>query len=162
MERRTTKDTGETILVPAPASRKVGGNGIDWALLLRTPWRAVPSWGRQGYELGSWPEVVLALADHLSPEGMLHGYCTYVEGEITPRWFRSEHQRTQAVSAEACQYWANGRSDCPGELRGKPVGELMGTEGLCEPYSGDASGSSPNRKHTVDGFWFGEDPVHRG
>lgn len=137
MEQRITKDTGETILVPAPASRKIDGDGIDWARLLRNPWRAVPSWGRQGYELGSWPDVVFALADYSTPEGMLYGYCTYVEGEITPMWFRTEQQRSQAITAEACEYWANGPAICPTELRGKPVSDLFKIEGLCEPYVSD-------------------------
>lgn len=41
-----------------PNGHDHGGDGYDWMdLAQRTPWVVIPSWGRDGWDLGSWPYV---------------------------------------------------------------------------------------------------------
>ncbi len=111
--------------------------------MLRHPWTKVPRWGRPGYELGSWPDVVFALSAFDDRHGTLHGYCTYVEGEITSRWYRSRVERDLAVSEEACGYWASGRASAPPGLQGRNPRDFYLVDGLCDPHLPATEATTP-------------------
>ncbi|MGO2328505.1 hypothetical protein [Glutamicibacter arilaitensis] len=134
----TTKDTGETVIVPATVERDVYGQGYDWIQSLEgSGWYEVPGWGRDGWDLGSWPYIIFAAAVTSDEKGQLFGYCTYVEGDVTARWYRSCEARNLAISKEAFWYWASGQSDGPEALEGMDPQDFRQIDGLCEPYLPD-------------------------
>lgn len=131
----TTKDTRETVTVPATVERDMYGEGYDWMESLDgTGWHEVPGWGRDGWDLGSWPYIIFAAAKTEDETGKLFGYTTYVEGDVTARWYRSCEARNLAISKEAFWYWASGQSDGPEALEGMNPQEFKQIDGLCEPY----------------------------
>ncbi|WP_461634643.1 hypothetical protein [Glutamicibacter soli] len=65
----------------------------------------------------------------------LFGYCTYVEGDVVARWYRSRDARSHAISKEAFWYWASGQAYGPEALRGLNPQEFRPIDGLCEPFS---------------------------
>lgn len=77
--------------------------------------------------------------------GTLHGYCTYVEGEITSRWYRSRVERDLAVSEEACGYWASGRASAPPGLQGRNPRDFYLVDGLCDPHLPATEATTPLR-----------------
>ncbi|MGC0271237.1 hypothetical protein ACPROK_16940 (plasmid) [Glutamicibacter soli] len=134
----TTKDTDETVIVPATVERDVYGQGYDWIQSLEgSGWYEVPGWGRDGWDLGSWPYIIFAAAVASDEKGQLFGYCTYVEGDVTARWYRSCEARNLAISKEAFWYWASGQSDGPEALEGMDPQDFRQIDGLCEPYLPD-------------------------
>lgn len=135
----TTKDTGETVIVPATVERDVYGEGYDWIQSLEgSGWYEVSGWGRDGWDLGSWPYIIFAAAVASDEKGQLFGYCTYVEGDVTARWYRSCEARNLAISKEAFWYWASGQSDGPEALEGMDPQDFRQIDGLCEPYLPDS------------------------
>ena len=44
-------------------------DGYDWMAKVRRPWAPVPSWGRDGWDMGDWPLVIVLTC------------CSYVEEE---------------------------------------------------------------------------------
>ena len=134
MEQTATADTGEAVSVPAAPVRDPWGNGYDWIDQLSAPWAVTAAWGRDGYDLGAWPYIVFAQTTAEDAAGALYGYCTYVEGDITARWYRTEQARTTAISKEAFWYWASGQADGPEGLRGLDPKAFRPIDGLCEPY----------------------------
>ncbi|MGP4968542.1 hypothetical protein [Glutamicibacter ardleyensis] len=131
-----TKDTKETVTVPATPQRDFSGEGYDWMGSLRgTGWDELAAWGREGWDLGSWPYIIFAVAKTSDEAGELFGYCTYVEGDLTTRWYRTRAARCLAISKEAFWYWASGQADGPEELQGLDPQEFQHLDGLCEPYN---------------------------
>ncbi|MEF9981666.1 MULTISPECIES: hypothetical protein [unclassified Glutamicibacter] len=80
----TTKDSRETVTVPATVERDMYGEVYDWMeSLAGTGWYEVPGWGRDGWDLGSWPYIIFAATKTTDETGKLCGYTTYVEGDVT-------------------------------------------------------------------------------
>ncbi|TDU24450.1 hypothetical protein [Arthrobacter sp. JUb115] len=126
----TAKDTGETATVPTTVDRDMYDEGNDWMeSLAGTGWHEVPGW-----DLGFWPYIIFAAAKTEDAAGKLFGYTTYVEGDVTARWYRSREARNLAISKEAFWYWARGQPDGPEALEGMNSQEFQPIDGLCEPY----------------------------
>lgn len=70
----------------------------------KPPWRAVSSWGRDGWDLGKWPYVVFYFRE---VDGDKFQYATNVEGDVYAWSFPTEEMRNTAVDAEALWYWQN-------------------------------------------------------
>jgi hypothetical protein len=88
--------------------------GYDWLGPLRHGWYGVSSWGRGGWDLGSWPRVVIA---HYDGEGR-YGLAVYVEGdvEVTAHATREDRDRvTDQQAASWWQYFGRGPKDLPAE-----------------------------------------------
>lgn len=73
-------------------------------------WRAVSSWGRDGWDLGDWPYVVYLFRER---EGAYERAC-YSEGTITIETYATAEERERATDETAAFYWR--RSDIA-ELR---------------------------------------------
>src|SRR5262245_14944092 len=81
-------------------------DGYDWMEELRDGWRPVAGWGRDGWNLCSWPYAVVAHYDG----GDLYGLAVYEEGDVTVESFLDRERRDAATDRIAVQYWrANGR-----------------------------------------------------
>ena len=130
--------TKETVTVLDTPHRDIYGEGYDWmARLTGTGWHELSSWGRDGWDLGSWPYIIFAVTKTEDEAGELFGYCTYVEGDVAARWYRNREARSQAISKEAFWYWASGQADGPEALEGLNPQEFRPIDGLCEPFNPD-------------------------
>lgn len=101
--------------------------GYDWMDELGgTPWHPISSWGRDGWDMGQWPYVIvsrcLALGDKVEGERRTRawGFATYVEGDITVKAFATEDELLDELDATAHWYWRHtgngptGFADLPG------------------------------------------------
>jgi hypothetical protein len=81
--RRSVAHMGDTLA--ATATRTViydAGDGWDFLQMLPTAgWRSIRAWGRNGWELGDWPSVVVAVRRCLHT-GQVE-VCEYVHGDLT-------------------------------------------------------------------------------
>ena len=106
-------------------ARMLGDDGYDvmnraWPYR----WRVIPSWGREGWDLGSWPLVVMF---HRTV-GDAHELAYYVEGDVRLYRYPTRELRDAATDVLAFWHWRNageewvtgiGRvEDAPGHLRG--------------------------------------------
>jgi hypothetical protein len=105
--------------------RDGGGDGFDSMDAARARrWEAIPVWGRDGWDLGDWPLVVIYTRHDAGGWYLAEN----VEGDVTVRSFPDEAQRTAAIDALAFDWWKYAESphvagyatvaDLPGELRG--------------------------------------------
>jgi hypothetical protein len=87
-------------------------------------WRAVPGWGQDGWDLGSWPLVVIFHRE--SPAGF--EVAENVEGDITAYRYPTAAMRERATDGLAFFHWELAQADwvagitsaedMPGHLRG--------------------------------------------
>jgi hypothetical protein len=64
-------------------------------------WDAISGWGEDGWDLGSWPYVIVY---HGTVNGRF-GAATDVEGDIDVSWFASRSERDAHTDALAFWYW---------------------------------------------------------
>ena len=88
------------------------GTGYDWILDLGPGWRPVPAWGEGGWDLGAWPEVVVA---HYDGEDV-HGFASFVEGDLRYESFPTEQARDEHTDRFAAGLWRHGIADGPPDL----------------------------------------------
>jgi hypothetical protein len=107
------------------AARMRGDDGYDIMEPARARrWRAIPGWGRDGWDLGSWPLVVI-YHRHINDAWQL---AYYVEGDLAVYSYPSRALRDAATDCLAFWHWLHaGESwvdgiatvdDAPAHLRG--------------------------------------------
>lgn len=74
----------------------------------------------EGWYAGSWPYIIFAVARSRDVSGELFGYGTYVEGDTSTHWFRSQDACFEAITVEVFFHWAPGQSDGPDSLPAQP------------------------------------------
>lgn len=117
MTRTVTTDTAEPVTAPVLPANNRAGDGYDWMDTLEgTPWSVLPNWGSEGWDAGSWPYIIFAVARTRDGNGELFGYGTYVEGDTATYWFRSQDACFDVITAEVFFHWASGQSDGPDNL----------------------------------------------
>lgn len=70
-------------------------------------WNAVAGWGRDGWDLGSWPYVVVLFRD--LPGAFQRAI--YVEGDITVETYVTAEDRETATDETALFYWKAAGAD---------------------------------------------------
>lgn len=114
----TTKDTGEVIHAEAPHGRNDARgyslDGYDWIDAAETTgWYALSNWGKDGWDAGQWPYVIVALAKGQDEVGPFFGMTTYCEGDLETTFYRSQEQQWEAIT-EWCRWnWLHGQGDGP-------------------------------------------------
>lgn len=117
MTHTATGDTAEPVAAPVLPSDDRAGDGYKWMETLEgTAWSVLPNWGSEGWDAGSWPYIIFAVARTSDRSGELFGYGTYVEGDTTTHWFRSQDACFEAITAEVFFHWTSGQSDGPDNL----------------------------------------------
>ena len=66
----------------------------------RPEWRPIPGWGRDGWDLGDWPYVIVLHRDEDT-----FGVLTFVEGDITIKNFATKEERDSETDSIAFFYW---------------------------------------------------------
>lgn len=95
--------------------------GVDWiddgyefmAAGTAAGWSAVAAWGKDGWDLGSWPYVVVLFRDRIvkpstldnDPAVKAYERATYLEGDVTVETFATADDREKATDETALFYW---------------------------------------------------------
>lgn len=113
----TTQDTAE-ILFNVPVLGDYHMNtGYDWMEDIEPAgWVVLPSWGCDGWDVGQWPYVMLALLRTNDAEGELFAMATYCEGDVKTTYYRTQSAQWAAITAYAFWQWKNGQADGPADL----------------------------------------------
>lgn len=77
-------------------------------------WYVPGSWGREGWNLGKWPYMQIALWD--SYETMVYAFVVYIEGDLEVHAYKSPIGRDTAVTEIAARWWRAGWADGPADL----------------------------------------------
>ncbi len=88
--------------------------GYEWIGALSGGWYDVPSWGRSGWDLGSWPLVIIAHYDN--PDRNRYGLAVYVESDLDVTAYPTRKARDEATDRQAAAWWRyfhNGPDDLP-------------------------------------------------
>jgi hypothetical protein len=97
-----------------PLPERGGGDGYDWLDRLDGGWHAIAGWGRDGWDLGDWPLVVVA---HFNGR-CLFAVGVYIEGDVEVQAFTTREERDVATDEIATIWWRrqeNGPEDLPPE-----------------------------------------------
>lgn len=131
-----TEDTQETVHHTPPHGRDdaqgYSMDGYDWMdAAATTGWHTCPGWGKDGWDAGQWPYVILTLAAGKDKAGRFFGVTTYCEGDLTTKFFRSQMEQWKYIT-EWCRWnWEHGQGDGPKltpeqivpEIHGRPYGD---------------------------------------
>jgi hypothetical protein len=116
--RRDEAGSRNIITAAELAEHKITAHGRDYRLsddgygdrevAEKQGWHAVSSWGRDGWDLGSWPYVVIYIREE---NGTAYEMQQIVEGDHTVYRFSSEEDRNAAIDYlflwyAADQHWA--------------------------------------------------------
>ncbi|MBX3094410.1 MAG: hypothetical protein KF680_07740 [Cryobacterium sp.] len=111
-----------SVLDPASAAvRRVAGDGFEFMDANRAlGWRQVPSWGRDGYDMGRWPGiVVMTNDDYARPRALV-----YFEGDVQATEFNTVTERDNYLDHVAETFWRSGEADGPRDLALFEQGQL--------------------------------------
>lgn len=101
--------------IPQPLQGHGFGNGYEWMSEgLPEGWHPEPIWGRDGWDLGAWPLVVVAL--YIDEEEGRFAAATYTEGDVTARRYKSRGALYVAVNGIAEFHWRLGQARGPRDL----------------------------------------------
>lgn len=104
--------------LPRAVYDRAGSDGYEVAGSRDHGWHAVPAWGRDGWDLGEWPYVVVM---HRDQEGS-YVVLTYVEGDVTVEAFPTRQERDDRTDGIAAFYW---RHNDENWIRDYPEGEPL-------------------------------------
>ncbi|MCS7484675.1 hypothetical protein ACFFQW_45080 [Umezawaea endophytica] len=108
-------DRSAVDLPPLPVQYEDFYDGHEWRGEMQQRGWSVPGlWGRDGWNLGTWPLTAVAL--FAAPTAKVWAYVTYVEGDVDVHAFDSEDERDRAVTEEVVFWWRNGDAVGPEDL----------------------------------------------
>jgi hypothetical protein len=112
----TTVPTGEAPPADIPTLHPHHDcDGYGWIERLPAGWKAVPSWGRDGWDLAAWPLMVVATYEDDQTEQYALG--VYTEGDITVMHFPTKAFLYDALDDVAEWYWRKGYARGPATCR---------------------------------------------
>ena len=112
-----TKDTEETIHGVTVLRHHRENFGYDWMELISGhDWTVLGGWGCDGWDLGQWPYVMLAVTLTADERGPLFGVATYIEGDVTCEYYRTQARQWDAITEHAFGWWKGGMADGPADL----------------------------------------------
>ena len=140
MAEYITKDTNETVEHTAPHGREdkdgYSLDGYDWMdAAATTNWYSISGWGKDGWDAGSWPYVILTLAKGQDEVGPFYGMTTYCEGDLSTTFYRSQMEQWKAITAwchwnwkHSGEAWAKDLPEKPEDLDREVYGRPFGDE----------------------------------
>jgi hypothetical protein len=79
------------------------GDGYDqMEFLAKFRWHSIPAWGRDGWDLGEWPYVIVYIRNN---KDGVHQMKVVTEGDEDQYNFPDEATRTEAIDAWALWWW---------------------------------------------------------
>ena len=127
--------------IPRPPQGHRFGGGYEWMNEgLPQGWHPEPIWGRDGWDLGAWPLVAVAL--YADDEHERYAVAEYVEGDVDVKRYKSRGALYVAVNRIAEFHWRLGQSRGPRDL--PEGGGLLARH--TGPYPGWSSDEAPGRE----------------
>ncbi len=101
-----TEDTHEVVDgVPVLTDAHSDG-GYEWMDSIEEEgWWVCGAWGTDGWDLGEWPYVMVAVTKTADETGPLFGMATYCEGDVKTMFYRTQAAHWAAITAEAFNTW---------------------------------------------------------
>jgi len=107
----------------------LGGDGYDdMELAEKHGWQPISAWGKEGWNLGSWPLVIVFYRNLKKEDEILYQVIEYVEGDVTMWSCQTKELRQQVIDELAFFHWKfshkewvkeyNSVDQLPDELRG--------------------------------------------
>jgi len=97
------------------------GDGYDFIETNRKlGWKPIPAWGRDGWDMGRWPALIVMTNDDFTHPRML----VYIEGDVDVTEFDSATDRDAALNEVAERFWRAGESDGPKDIAAFRNGQL--------------------------------------
>lgn len=84
------------------------GDGYDWMdhlhsnRFVNAKWTSLVSWGEDGWDMGSWPLVVISIAN---PSPDIWMICSYCEGDLSVKVYATAAAWYDALDAVARFHW---------------------------------------------------------
>src|SRR5947199_3624778 len=90
----------------------LGGDGYDdMELAKKHGWHAIPAWGKEGWNLGSWPLVIGFYRNLKKEDAMLYQVIEYVEGDVTMWSCPTKELRQQVTDELAFFHWKHTKEE---------------------------------------------------
>ena len=125
----TTVDTGREINAPI-LPQSVWDHGYEYMELAeRHGWSAIGSWGKDGWDLGAWPYVIIFYRARSESTGNAWGIGQYVEGDLETKYYETRAAFIEAIDRMAYSHWQFNADQAPPNLPEK-------FEDLPEEYRG--------------------------
>lgn len=84
----------------------LGGDGYDdMELAQKRGWNAIGDWGADGYNLGSWPLVIVFFRDLQKGDEVVYQVIEYVEGDVNMWSCPTEEVREEVTNELAFFHW---------------------------------------------------------
>jgi hypothetical protein len=116
-ETVTTADTNEAIERASVLRDYHENGGYDWMELIEAEgWAVLGVWGCDGWDLGQWPYVMIAVTRTADTIGNLFGVASYCEGDVKTTYYRSQRAQWEAIAEHAFFSWKNGQAQGPDNL----------------------------------------------
>lgn len=114
----TLADTGEEVPELSILKDDHETYGHDWRDDIEDHgWGAVGLWGRDGYDLGDWPYVIVAVTSAVDVnERHVYGVAQYIEGDVRCHYYRAKAEAWKTITRYAFETWTqlgNGPKDLP-------------------------------------------------
>ncbi|GAA1836071.1 hypothetical protein GCM10009795_096560 [Nocardioides hankookensis] len=102
--------------VPGLPPGHAAATAWEWMDRLPAGWSPVPAWGRDGWDLGDWPYVVVV---HYNPPttdcAQVYAVATYIEGDLEAHAFTTRTERDAETDDIAICQWRH-NSTGPADL----------------------------------------------
>lgn len=93
----------------------MGGDGYDdMDAAQKFGWHAIGGWGRDGYNLGAWPLVIIFFRDLNKGSEVLYQVAEYVEGDVAMWSCPTEEIRQQVTDELAFFHWKHSEKEWVG------------------------------------------------
>lgn len=80
----------------------------------RRKWNAIAGWGKDGYDLGSWPYVIIFFRNvRKEDKSVSYQLAYYCEGDVTQYAFPTKELRDECTDGIAFFHWKNRGEDAP-------------------------------------------------
>ena len=84
----------------------LGGDGYDdMELAEKHGWHPISAWGKEGWNLGSWPLVIVFYRNLKKEDEILYQVIEYVEGDVTMWSCPTKELRQQVTDELAFFHW---------------------------------------------------------
>ena len=112
----TTADTGRRVNAPS-LPESVWDHGYEYMdLASQHGWGAVGSWGKDGWDLGDWPYVIIFYRGPSEATGNAWGVGQYVEGDLETKYYETRESFLEAMDRKAFDHWKFHTEQAPPNL----------------------------------------------
>ncbi|MHA6969451.1 hypothetical protein ACX5K5_17355 (plasmid) [Glutamicibacter bergerei] len=112
----TTADTGRRVNAPS-LPESVWDHGYEYMdLASQHGWGAIGSWGKDGWDLGDWPYMIIFYRGPSEATGNAWGVGQYIEGDLETKYYETRESFLGAMDRKAFDHWKFHTEQAPPNL----------------------------------------------